>query len=433
MSENKYKPETIAIHGGYKPDGQTARACTVPIVQSASFVFRDTEHAANLFDLKEFGDIYSRLTNPTVAAWEARMAELEGGTAGVGTSSGMAAIFLTIHTIAGVGDHIIASASLYGGTDTLFRYTLPQVGIECDFVPNADPEKIKSAVKPNTKAIYIETIGNPACEVPDFETIAKIAHDAGVPLIVDNTFAPIICRPFDYGADIVIHSCTKWVGGHGTTIGGVTIDGGTFDWSASGKYPMFTEPDKSYHGVKYWDVFGNLNGANIAFAIRARTQGLRNWGPCASPFSAFQFMVGLDSLGVRIQRHCENAAALVAYLQKSDKVEWVQYAGLESNPSYANAKKYLKGGFGSVISFGIKGGRDAGEKFINSVELAYHLANVGDSKTLVIHPASTTHRQMNDAELETCGIKPGSIRVSVGIEHIDDIIADIDQAINKAI
>ncbi len=428
-----FKPETIAIHGGYRPDGVNSRACAVPIVQSASFVFKDTEHAANLFDLKEFGDIYTRLTNPTVAAWEQRMAELEGGTAAVGTASGMSAIFLTIMTIAKAGDHIISSASLYGGTDTLFRYTLPDIGITSDFVKDADPAKIKAAIKANTKAIYIESIANPACTVPDFEAIAQVAHEAGIPLIVDNTFAPIICRPKDYGADIVIHSCTKWVGGHGTTLGGVAIDCGTFDWSTSGKFPMFTTPDPSYHGVVYWDVFGNLGGVNIAFAIRARTQGLRNWGPCASPFSAFQLLVGLDSLALRIERHCSNTAKLAEYLSKNDKVEWVEYAGLETNAAFSNAQKYLKGGFGGVLAFGIKGGVKAGEKFINSVKLAYHLANVGDSKTLVIHPASTTHRQMEAEDLLASGIRPESIRVSVGVEHIDDIIADIQQALDAAV
>ncbi len=428
---SNYKPETIAIHGGYRPDGVNNRACAVPIVQSASYVFKDTQHAANLFDLKEFGDIYTRLGNPTVSAWEQRMAELEGGTAAVGTASGMSAIFLAILTLAKAGDHIISSASLYGGTDTLFRYTLPDVGISCDFIRNADPQAIKAAIKPNTKAIYIESIANPSCSVPDFSAIADIAHAAGLPLIVDNTFAPIICRPKDLGADIIVHSCTKWVGGHGTTLGGVIIDCGTFNWS-NGKFPMFTNADPSYHGVVYWDTFGNLNGANIAFAIRARTQGLRNWGPCASPFSAFQLLVGLDSLALRIQRHCENSAKLVEYLQKHPGIEWVEYAGLPSNATYANACKYLKGGFGSVFTFGIKGGRVSGEKFINSVKLAYHLANVGDSKTLVIHPASTTHRQMSDSDLEACGIKPETIRISVGVEHIDDIIADIAQAIDAA-
>ncbi|MBN2844284.1 MAG: O-acetylhomoserine aminocarboxypropyltransferase/cysteine synthase, partial [Sedimentisphaerales bacterium] len=271
---SNYKPETIAIHGGYRPDGVNNRACAVPIVQSASYVFKDTQHAANLFDLKEFGDIYTRLSNPTVSAWEQRMAELEGGTAAVGTASGMSAIFLAILTLAKAGDHIVSSASLYGGTDTLFRYTLPDVGISCDFVRDASPKAIKAAIKPNTKAIYIESIANPSCLVPDFTAIAEIAHAAGLPLIVDNTFAPLICRPKDLGADIIVHSCTKWVGGHGTTLGGVIIDCGTFNWS-NGKFPMFTKADPCYHGVVYWDTFGNLNGANIAFAIRARTQGLR--------------------------------------------------------------------------------------------------------------------------------------------------------------
>jgi O-acetylhomoserine (thiol)-lyase len=429
MSEQaNYHPETLAVHAGQQVDPATG-ARAVPIYQTTSYTFKDAEHAGNLFALKEFGNIYTRLMNPTTDVWEKRIAALEGGTGALGTSSGMAAIFLTIHNIARSGDHVISSASLYGGTETLFRYTLPEIGIESTFVAEPTADKITAAIKANTKAVYLETIGNPRCDVPDLESISKAAHAQGVPVIVDNTFAPVICQPFKYGADIVVHSCTKWIGGHGTSIGGVIVDGGSFDWS-NGRFPGFTTPDESYHGLKFWDTFGNFPGmGNIAFIIKARVQGMRNIGLCPSPFNAFQFLIGLETLPLRIERHCSNALKLARYLRGHKQVEWVQYAGLEDHPTYAMAKKYLKGGFGAVLGFGIKGGLAAGEKFINSVKLCSHLANVGDAKTLVLHPGSTSHRQMSEQSQRDAGVTPEFIRVSVGIENIDDIIADIDQAL----
>jgi len=428
QKEKHPQPETLAIHAGQQVDPTTG-ARAVPIYQTTSYVFKDAEHAGNLFGLKEFGNIYTRLMNPTTDVWEKRIAALEGGTGALGTSSGMAAIFLTIHNIAGVGDHIVSSASLYGGTETLFRYTLPQMGIDTTFVAEPTAEKIAAALKENTKAVYLETVGNPRGDVPDLEGICRIAHKQGVPVIVDNTFAPILCRPLEHGANIVIHSCTKWIGGHGTSIGGVIVDGGNFDWSKGG-YKGFTEPDESYHGLKYWETFGDFAGmGNIAFIIKARVQGMRNIGLCPSPFNAFLFLQGLETLPVRIERQCSNALELARYLKKHRQVEWVQYTGLEDHPTYDMAKKYLHGGFGAVLGFGVKGGYSAGEKFINSVKLCSHLANVGDAKTLVLHPASTSHRQMSAEAQLAAGVTPEFVRVAVGLEHIDDIIADIDQAL----
>ncbi len=430
MSTTNPRTETQAIHAGQVPDPTTG-ARAVPIYQTTSYVFKDADHASRLFDLKEFGNIYTRLMNPTADVWEKRMAALDGGTAALGTASGMAAIFLAIHTIAKTGDHIVSAASLYGGTDTLFRYTFPQIGLETTFLEKVTADTVAGAIKENTKAIYLETIGNPQLDVPDFEAICKVAQENGIPVIVDNTFAPTLCRLFDYGVNINVYSCTKWVGGHGTSIGGMIVDGGNFNWG-NGKFPMFTEPDQSYHGLQYWDVFGNMEGmGNIALAIRARTQGMRNIGLCPSPFNAFQFIQGIETLPLRMQRHCENAVALATHLKGHPKVEWVNYTGLEEHPSYTIAKKYFQGGFGSVLGFGIKGGMKAGMKFIDSVQLCSHLANVGDAKTLVIHPASTTHRQQSEAEQRAIGITPEFVRVSVGIEHIDDIIADVDQALEK--
>ena len=428
QNEKHPQPETLAVHAGQQVDPTTG-ARAVPIYQTTSYVFKNTEHAGNLFDLKEFGNIYTRLMNPTTDVWEKRIAALEGGTGALGTSSGMAAIFLAIHNIAGVGDHIVSSASLYGGTETLFRYTLPQIGIDTTFVAESTDEKIAAALKDNTRAVYLETVGNPRGDVPDLEGICRVAHKQGVPVIVDNTFAPILCRPLEHGANIVIHSCTKWIGGHGTSIGGVIVDGGNFDWSKGG-YKGFTEPDESYHGLKYWETFGDFPGmGNIAFIIKARVQGMRNIGLCPSPFNAFLFLQGLETLPVRIERQCGNALELARYLQKHKQVAWVQYTGLEDHPTYEMAKKYLHGGFGAVLGFGVKGGYSAGEKFINSVKLCSHLANVGDAKTLVLHPASTSHRQMSAEAQLAAGVTPEFVRVAVGLEHIDDIIADIDQAL----
>ncbi len=425
---SNHQPQTKAIHSGQVPDPTTGSRA-VPIYQTSSYVFNDTDHASRLFGLQEFGNIYTRLMNPTTDVWEKRIADLEGGIAALGTASGMSAIFLAIQNIAAAGDHIVSSPYLYGGTDTLFRYSLPQFGIDVTFTEDNKPESFASAIKDNTKAVYLETIGNPVCLIPDFEEICKVAHEKGVPVIVDNTFAPITCRPIDFGVDIVIHSCTKWIGGHGTSIGGIIVDSGNFDWSR-GRFPGFTQPDASYNGLVYWDTFGNFPDAgNIAFIIKARVQGMRNLGMCPSPFNAFQFIQGIETLPLRFAKHCENTLALAEYLQNHKAVSWVTYPGLKDHPTHDLAKKYLTSGFGSILCFGIKGGMEAGKKFINSTELCSHLANVGDAKTLVIHPASTTHSQMSEKEQADSGISADFIRVSVGIEHIDDIKADIDMAL----
>ena len=423
--------ETIALHAGHEPDPVTGSRA-IPIYQTTSFVFKDTQHAANLFALKEFGNIYTRLMNPTSDALEKRLAALEGGSGALVTSSGMAAIFLTLHTIASAGDHIVASSSLYGGTDTLFRYTLPRCGINVTFIDEISPVKVKNAIKPNTKAVYVETIGNPKGDVPDIKDISKEAHKQNVPLIVDNTFAPVLCRPIEHGADIVIHSCTKWIGGHGTTIGGVIIDSGNFEWS-SGRFDDFTNPDPSYHGIVYWEAFGSIPGAgNMAFIVKARVQGMRNIGMCQSPFNSFLITQGLETLPIRIKKQSENALKLSEWLKAHKLVEWVNYTGLKEHDYYKTARQYLKNGYGAVLGFGIKGGQTAGEKFINSVKLASHLANVGDAKTLVIHPSSTTHQQLTAEEQQACGIKPEFIRVAVGLEALDDIKADFDQALEAS-
>ena len=431
MKNDFQNPETLALHAGQTPDSATGSRA-VPIYQTTSYVFDDTEHAAALFSLEKTGNIYTRLMNPTSDTVEKRIAALEGGSASLLTSSGMAAIFLAFHTIARAGDHIISSSSLYGGTETCFRHTFERIGIDVTFLDNVTADNIKEASKKNTKAVYVETIGNPKGVTPDFESISRAAHELGVPLIVDNTFAPVLCRPFSHGADIVIHSCTKWIGGHGTSIGGVLVDGGSFDWS-SGRFPEFTEPDSSYHGLVYWDVFGNdPDTGNTAFAARARLDGMRNIGMCASPFNAFLFLQGLETLPFRIRAQSANALALAQWLTEQPEVEWVSYPGLENHPSRQTALKYLQNGFGAVLGFGIRGGRTAGEKFINNLELASHLANVGDAKTLVLHPASTTHQQLTREAQISAGVTPEFIRVSVGLEHIDDITADFTRALKKA-
>lgn len=431
MTTNITNPETLALHAGQTADPTTG-ARAVPIYQTSSFVFNDTEHAANLFALKEFGNIYTRLMNPTSDVVEKRIAALEGGTGALLTSSGMSAIFLAIHNIAKTGDHIVASSSLYGGTETCFRYTLPRIGIDVTFVSDASPDKIKDAIKPNTKAVYTETVGNPKGDVLDLEGIAKVSHAEGIPLIVDNTFAPVLCKPIEHGADIVVHSCTKWIGGHGTSIGGVIVDSGNFDWS-SGRFPEFTTPDESYHGIVYWDALKDVpNAGNIAYIIKARVQGMRNIGPCPSPFNAFLFLQGLETLPLRIRQQSANTLELAEWLKEQEKVEWVTYTGLPDHPWHEMGKKYLKGGFGAVLGFGIKGGREAGEKFINSVKLASHLANVGDAKTLVLHPASTSHQQMSEEAQKAAGVTPEFIRVAVGLENIEDIKADFEQALTAS-
>ena len=423
--------ETVALHAGQQPDPVTG-ARAVPIYQTTSYVFKNTRHAADLFALKTFGNIYTRMMNPTTEVMEKRLAALEGGTGALATSSGMAAIFLAILNIARAGDHIVSSASLYGGTDTLFRFTLPRLGLAVTFLDNFTPATVRAAMRPNTKAVYAETIGNPKGDVPDLKGIAVVAHRTGVPLIVDNTCAPVLCRPIEHGADVVVHSCTKWIGGHGTSIGGVIVDGGKFNW-ASGRFPEFTQPDASYHGVIYWDTFRNLPGVgNVAYILKARVQGMRNMGMCPSPFNTFLFLQGLETLPLRISRQCQNALALARWLRQHRQVAWVNYTGLPEHPWHRVARRYLKGGYGAVLGFGIRGGRQAGERFINAVKLASHLANIGDAKTLVLHPASTTHQQLDAPAQRAAGVTPEFIRVAVGLEHIKDIQADFDQALKAA-
>ncbi len=422
---NKAGNSTLSLHGGFEGDPATG-ACAVPIYQTASYVFESTQEAEDLFALKKFGNIYTRLMNPTTDVFEKRMAAIEGGTAALATSSGMAAIFLAVTNITAAGDHIISAASLYGGTQTLFQYTLPRFGIEVTFVDELTPETIDANIRPNTKLVYGETIGNPKGDVPDFKAVTETAHANGLPVIIDNTFAPLICKPLEHGVDIVIYSCTKWVGGHGTSIGGIIIDGGKFDWS-SGRFPEFTEPDPSYHGVVYWEALGN-----ISYAVKARVQGMRNIGPCPSPANQFLLIQGLETLALRMEKHCRNSEKLAQALKNHPLVEWVSYLGLEEHPSHEIAAKYLKGGFGSVFGLGVKGGVKAARKFIDSVKVAKHLANVGDARTLVINPWTTTHQQVPDDAKVSAGINPEFIRVSVGIEDIEDIIADFDQALKAS-
>ena len=426
----KQGDSTIALHAGQLPDPVTG-ARAVPIYQTSSYVFNSSEHAAKLFALEEFGNIYTRLMNPTTDVLEKRIAELEEGTGALGTSSGMAAIFLAVTNAAKAGDHIISSASLYGGTQTLFMHTLPGFGIEVTFLPEFTPDAVRAAVKENTKLVYGETIGNPKGDVPDIAGIADAAHENGLPFFIDNTFAPVLCKPIEYGADIVLYSCTKWLGGHGTSIGGMIVDSGNFDWSR-GRFPEFTTPDESYHGIVYWDALGNTPDGNIAFIIKARVQGMRNIGPCPSPMNSFQILQGVETLPIRMKQHCENAMKLAEFLDSHPDVEWVNYLGLPSHRWHETAEKYLKGGYGSILGFGIKGGSTAAPLFIDSVKLASHLANVGDAKTLVIHPYSTTHQQLNEEAKKAAGVSPEFIRVSVGIEDVSDIIADFSQALEQA-
>ncbi len=435
MTDRKaaYRFETLQVHAGQQPaPGTNARA--VPIYQTTSYTFNDADHGARLFALKEFGNIYTRIMNPTTDVFEQRIAALEGGVAAVATSSGQAAQFLAITTIAQAGDNIVSTSYVYGGTYNQFKVTLPRLGIKVKFVEGDDPEDFRRAIDADTKAIYVETIGNPRFNIPDFEALARVAHEAGIPLIVDNTFGAggYIARPIDHGADIVVESATKWIGGHGTSIGGVIIDSGRFDWG-NGKFPLFTEPAPGYHGLNFWEVFGSGGPfGNIAFAIRARVEGLRDIGPSLSPFNAFQLLQGVETLSLRVQRHLDNTLELARWLKAHPQVAWVEYNGLEDSPYHALAKKYLRNGFGAVLNFGIKGGANAARTFIDNVELASHLANVGDAKTLVINPASTTHQQLSEAEQKSAGVRPDLIRVSVGIEHIDDIKADFDHALRRA-
>ncbi|HLP18391.1 MAG TPA: O-acetylhomoserine aminocarboxypropyltransferase/cysteine synthase [Bacteroidota bacterium] len=432
MSTNhSYRFETLQLHAGQSVD-PTTKSRAVPIYQTTSYNFDDASHAAALFGLQQFGNIYTRIMNPTTAVFEDRIAALEGGVAALATSSGQAAQLLAISTFVTAGENIVATSNLYGGTYNQFKVTFPRLGINVKFVDSDEPEAFRKLIDEKTKAIYVETIGNPRLNIPDFEAIAKVAHDAGIPLVVDNTFGAggYLARPIDFGADIVVESATKWIGGHGTSIGGVIVDSGKFNWG-NGKFPIFTEPSPGYHGLKFWEVFGSGGSfGNIAFIIRARVEGLRDLGPCISPFNSFLLLQGLETLSLRVERHNENALKVAQWLEKHPKVGWVSYPGLASHPYHASAKKYLRNGlFGSIIVFGIKGGIEAGKTFINNVKLASLLANVGDAKTLVIHPASTTHQQLSQEEQAQSGVTPDMIRVSVGIEHIDDIIADFETAL----
>jgi O-acetylhomoserine (thiol)-lyase len=424
LDPSTLRPETHALHAGQKPD-PTTKSRAVPVYLTTSYVFDDADHAARLFGLQEFGNIYTRIMNPTTDVFEQRVAALEGGVGALGLASGQAAETLSILNLARAGDNIVSSSSLYGGTYNLFTHTLPKIGITTTYVDGSNPAAFGAAINDRTKAVYLELIGNPRLDVHDLQAIADQAHAKGVPVIVDNTFAPLIAQPLKNGADIVIHSATKWIGGHGTAIGGVVVDGGTFDWTASARFKQdFVDPDPSYHGISYTAAFGNL-----AFILKLRVQGLRDIGAALSPFNAFLFLQGLETLPLRIQRHSENALAVARWLAQDPRVTWVSYPGLESHPSHAQAKKYLTGGFGGVVTFGVRGGVDTGRKLIDNVQIFSLLANVGDAKSLIIHPASTTHSQLEDHEQLSTGVTPELIRLSVGLEHIDDLIADLDQAL----
>ncbi|MFY3743606.1 O-acetylhomoserine aminocarboxypropyltransferase/cysteine synthase family protein [Anaeromyxobacter sp. Red801] len=427
----KLRFETLQVHAGQEPaPGTNARA--VPIYQTSSYTFDSAEHGANLFALKEFGNIYTRIMNPTTDVFEKRIAALEGGVAALATSSGQAAQFLAITNLAQAGDNVVSSSNLYGGTYNQFKVTLPRLGIDVKLVEGAEVDAVREAIDGKTKAIYVESIGNPAGNVPDFEALAALAHDNGIPLLVDNTFGAggYFCRPIEWGADVVVESATKWIGGHGTSIGGVIVDSGKFEWARSGKFPFFTEPSPGYHGLVFNDVFGPKGPfGNIQFVLRARVEGLRDLGPALSPFNAFLLLQGVETLSLRVQRIGENTLALARWLKGHPDVAWVNYTGLEEHPFHQRARKYLRNGFGGVFTFGVKGGFQAGKTFIDSVRLASHLANVGDAKTLVIHPASTTHQQLSDAEQTASGVTPDQIRVSLGIEHIEDIKEDFDEAL----
>jgi len=425
-------PNTLALHAGQQADPTTG-ARAVPIYQTTSYVFKSSEHAANLFALKEFGNIYTRIMNPTTDVFEKRIAAIEGGTGALALASGQSAISLAMLAITRLGDEIVSANNLYGGTYQLFHYTFPKFGRTTTFVDSRKPEAFKRAITEKTRAVYIETIGNPKLDVPDFEAMAKIAHDAGVPLVVDNTVGVGLVRPIDYGADILTSSATKYIGGHGTSIGGVIVDSGKFKWN-NGKFPEFTEPDPSYHGMVYWDALGNVPGmGNVAFILKVRVTLLRDLGPALSPFNSFLFLQGLETLPLRQRQHAQNALAVARYLKKHPLVNWVTYPGLEDDPNHPVAARYLKQGFGGIIGFGIKGGLEAGKRFIDSVQLLSHLANIGDAKSLVIHPASTTHQQLSKEEQEETGVTADYIRLCVGLEDVEDITADIDQALKKAV
>jgi O-acetylhomoserine (thiol)-lyase len=424
--EKKLGIGTKALHAGQVPD-PTTNARAVPIYQTSSYVFNSSEHAANLFALKEMGNIYTRLMNPTTDVLEKRLAEMDGGVGALALASGSSAVTLAILNLAQAGDNIVSTSFLYGGTYNLFHYTFARMGIDVKFVNSSDPAAIAAAIDDRTKAVYTETIGNPKNNVDDFEAIAKVAHDHGLPFIVDNTVAtPVLFRPIEHGADIVVYSLTKFIGGHGTSIGGAVVDSGRFDWS-SGRFPEYTTPDPSYHGLVYHEALGNL-----AYILKMRVTLLRDMGPALSPFNSFLFLQGLETLHVRMPRHCENALGVAKFLETHPAVAWVNYPGLPSHPDYERASRYLPNGQGAILGFGIRGGAEAGKKFIDNVKLASHLANIGDAKTLVIHPATTTHQQLSEEEQRSAGVTPDYIRVSVGIEDLDDIKADLDQALQAS-
>jgi O-acetylhomoserine/O-acetylserine sulfhydrylase len=429
MSDTKLRFETLQIHAGQEVDSNTLSRA-VPIYQTSSYVFKNAEHGANLFALKEFGNIYTRIMNPTTDVFEKRIAALEGGVSGLATSSGQAAQFIALNNILASGDNFVSTANLYGGTYNQFKVAFKRLGIEARFAAKDTIEEFEKLIDDKTKAVYLETIGNPKFNIPDFEAIAGLAKKHDLPVIVDNTFgaAGYLFRPLEHGANVVVQSATKWIGGHGTSIGGVIVDGGNFNWG-NGKYPAFTEPSEGYHGLVFWDVFGT-NGpfGNIAFNIRARVEGLRDFGPALSPSNAFLLIQGIETLSYRVQRHVDNALAVAAWLEKHPQVETVSYPGLASSPYHELAKKYLRNGFGGVLSFEVKGGKEAASKFIDSLKLISHLANVGDAKTLIIQPSATTHQQLSDAEQLAAGVTPNLLRLSVGIEHIEDIKADLQQA-----
>lgn len=425
------------VHGGQEPD-PTTNSRAVPLYATTSYVFNNAAHGAALFGLREFGNIYSRIMNPTCEVFEQRVAALEGGVMALAVSSGMSAQFLTINTICTSGDNFVSTTCLYGGTYNQFKVAFPRMGVDVRFVESDKPEDFEKQIDANTKALYVETIGNPKYNVPDFKGLRALADKYGIPLIVDNTFGAggAICQPIKHGAHILVESATKWIGGHGTHVGGVIVDAGTMDWGKSGRHKVFTDPSPGYHGLKFWDTFGFNNALglpNVAFLLRARVEGLRDLGCCMSPFGAFQFLTGLETLSLRVERHCENTNALAAWLSKHPKVTWVSHPSLANHESHERAKEYFtEGQFGAVLSFGIKGGKEVATKFIDSVKMASHLANVGDAKTLVIHPASTTHEQLTEAEQKASGVSPDMIRVSVGIEHIVDIQKDFERALEVA-
>lgn len=428
MSNRKFKFDTLQVHAGQKPDPNTGSRA-VPIYQTTSYVFNSTEHAANLFALKEFGNIYTRIMNPTSDVFEQRIAALEGGVGALAVASGSAAIAYSILNIAGSGDEIVSANTLYGGTYNLFSTTLPKLGIKTTFVDPDNPKNFRDAINEQTKALYIETIGNPRINLIDIEEVANIAHENGIPLIVDNTFGtPYLIRPIEYGADIIVHSATKFIGGHGTSIGGVIVDSGKFDWAASGRFPGLTEADPSYNGIKYVEEFGSLS-----YILKARVQLLRDTGAAISPFNSFLLLQGLETLSLRVEKHVSNTKKIVKFLQNHPRVSWVNYPSLKENKYYELSQKYLPKGAGSIFTFGVKGGIEAGKKFINHLEIFSLLANVADAKSLVIHPASTTHSQLSEDQLEKVGVTPDMIRVSIGIEDVDDLIYDLDEALKKTV